>query len=74
MEKNIVVIKGDGVGPEVVGKAIDVLNRISEKYSHKFNLEYVDMGGCSIDKYGVPLTDENVEKCIKSDAVLLGSV
>ncbi|WP_297205283.1 3-isopropylmalate dehydrogenase [uncultured Brachyspira sp.] len=74
MEKNIVVIKGDGVGPEVVGKAIDVLNRIAEKYSHKFNLEYVDMGGCSIDKYGVPLTDENLEKCIKSDSVLLGSV
>ena len=74
MEKNIVVIKGDGVGPEVVGKAIDVLNRIAEKYSHKFNLEYVDMGGCSIDKYGVPFTDENLEKCIKSDSVLLGSV
>ena len=74
MEKNIVVIKGDGVGPEVVDKAIDVLNRIAEKYSHKFNLEYVDMGGCSIDKYGVPLTEENLEKCIKSDSVLLGSV
>ncbi|CRF33966.1 3-isopropylmalate dehydrogenase [Brachyspira suanatina] len=74
MEKNIVVIKGDGVGPEVVEKAIDVLNRVAEKYSHKFNLEYVDMGGCSIDKYGVPLTDENLEKCIKSDSVLLGSV
>ncbi|MBW5389685.1 3-isopropylmalate dehydrogenase [Brachyspira hampsonii] len=74
MEKNIVVIKGDGVGPEIVDKAIDVLNRIAEKYSHKFNLEYVDMGGCSIDKYGVPLTDENLEKCIKSDSVLLGSV
>ncbi|WP_157153799.1 3-isopropylmalate dehydrogenase [Brachyspira murdochii] len=74
MEKNIVVIKGDGVGPEIVDKAIDVLNKIAEKYSHKFNLEYVDMGGCSIDKYGVPLTDENLEKCIKSDSVLLGSV
>ena len=74
MEKNIVVIEGDGVGPEVIGKAIDVLKRIEEKYSHKFNLEYVDMGGCSIDKYGIPLTDENVEKCIKSDSVLLGSV
>ena len=74
MEKNIVVIRGDGVGPEVVDKAVDVLNRIAEKYSHKFNLEYVDMGGCSIDKYGVPITDENVEKCIKSDSVLLGSV
>ena len=74
MEKNIVVIKGDGVGPEIIDKAIDVLNKIAEKYSHKFNLEYVDMGGCSIDKYGVPLTDENLEKCIKSDSVLLGSV
>ncbi|WP_300752418.1 3-isopropylmalate dehydrogenase [uncultured Brachyspira sp.] len=74
MEKNIVVIKGDGVGPEIVDKAIDVLNKIAEKYSHKFNLEYIDMGGCSIDKYGVPLTDENLEKCIKSDSVLLGSV
>ena len=74
MEKNIVVIRGDGVGPEVVDKAVDVLNRIAEKYSHKFNLEYVNMGGCSIDKYGVPITDENVEKCIKSDSVLLGSV
>ena len=74
MEKNIVVIEGDGVGPEVVGKAVDVLKRIEEKSSHKFNLEYVDMGGASIDKYGVPLTDENLEKCIKSDSVLLGSV
>ena len=74
MEKNIVIIEGDGVGPEVVGKAVDILKRIEEKYSHKFNLEYVDMGGASIDKYGVPLTDENLEKCIKSDSVLLGSV
>ena len=74
MEKNIVIIEGDGVGPEVIGKAIDVLKRIEEKYSHKFNLEYVDMGGCSIDKYGIPLTEENLEKCIKSDSVLLGSV
>ena len=74
MEKNIVVIKGDGVGPEVVGESINVLNKIAEKYSHKFNVEYIDMGGCSIDKYGVPLTEENLEKCIKSDSVLLGSV
>ena len=51
-----------------------LLKKIEKKYSHKFNLEYVDMGGCSIDKYGIPLTDENLEKCLKSDAVLLGSV
>lgn len=74
IEKNIAVIKGDGIGPEIIDKAIDILKEIEKKYSHKFNLEYADMGGCSIDKYGVPLTDENLEKCLKSDAVLLGSV
>ena len=74
MEKNIVVIEGDGVGPEIISKAIDVLKKIEQKYSHKFNLEYVDMGGASIDKYGVPLTDENLDKCKSSDSVLLGAV
>lgn len=74
IEKNIAIIKGDGIGPEIIDKAIDILKKIEKKYSHKFNLEYVDMGGCSIDKYGVPLTDENLERCLKSDSVLLGSV
>ena len=74
IEKNIAIIKGDGIGPEIIEKAIEILKKIEKKYSHKFNLEYVDMGGCSIDKYGIPLTDENLEKCLKSDAVLLGSV
>ena len=74
IEKNIAVIKGDGIGPEIIERAVDILKKIEKKYSHKFNLEYVDMGGCSIDKYGVPLTDENLEKCLKSDSVLLGSV
>ena len=73
-KKNIAVIKGDGIGPEIIERAVDILKKIEKKYSHKFNLEYVDMGGCSIDKYGVPLTDENLEKCLKSDSVLLGSV
>ena len=73
-EKNIAVIKGDGIGPEIIERAVDILKKIEKKYSHKFNLEYVDMGGCSIDKFGVPLTDENLGKCLKSDSVLLGSV
>lgn len=73
-EKNIAVIKGDGIGPEIIERAVDILKKIEKKYSHQFNLEYVDMGGCSIDKFGVPLTDENLEKCLKSDSVLLGSV
>ena len=74
IKKNIAVIKGDGIGPEIIERAVDILKKIEKKYSHKFNLEYVDMGGCSIDKYGVPLTDENLGKCLKSDSVLLGSV
>lgn len=73
-QKNIAVIKGDGIGPEIIERAVDILKKIEKKYSHQFNLEYVDMGGCSIDKFGVPLTDENLEKCLKSDSVLLGSV
>ena len=63
MEKNIVVLPGDGIGPEIVAQAVKVLDKIAEKYSHKFNYEYVDIGGCSIDKYGVPITDENMNKC-----------
>ena len=74
MEKNIVVLPGDGIGPEIVAQAVKVLDKIAEKYSHKFNYEYVDIGGCSIDKYGVPITDENMNKCKKSDSVLLGAV
>lgn len=73
-KKNIAVIKGDGIGPEIIERAVDILKKIEKKYSHQFNLEYVDMGGCSIDKFGVPLTDENLAKCLKSDSVLLGSV
>ncbi len=74
MEKNIAVIKGDGIGPEVVTEAMKVLDTVAEKYGHKFNYTQVLMGGCSIDKYGVPLTDETIEICKKSDAVLLGSI
>lgn len=74
MEKNIVVLPGDGIGPEIVAQAVKVLDKIADKYSHKFNYEYVDIGGCSIDKYGVPITDENMDKCKKSDSVLLGAV
>ena len=58
MEKNIAVIKGDGIGPEIVNEAIKVLDAIAKKYNHTFNYQNILMGGCSIDAYGVPLTDE----------------
>ncbi len=74
MKKNITVLKGDGIGPEIVDQAIKVLNTVCEKYSHEFNYTEVDIGGCSIDKYGIPITDEGMAKCKSSDSVLLGAV
>lgn len=74
MEKNIAVIKGDGIGPEIVTEAMKVLDKVAEKYGHKFNYEQLLMGGCSIDANGVPLTDETIARCKASDAVLMGSI
>ena len=74
MEKNIAVIKGDGIGPEIVNEAIKVLDAIAKKYNHTFNYKNILMGGCSIDAYGVPLTNEALEVAKNSDAVLLGSI
>lgn len=74
MECKITLIPGDGIGPEIVGEAVKVLNKVADKFGHTFNYTKILMGGCSIDEYGVPLTDEAVEICKKSDAVLLGAV
>ncbi|MGM9683659.1 MAG: 3-isopropylmalate dehydrogenase [Eubacteriales bacterium] len=74
MKKNITVLKGDGIGPEIVNEAIRVLDAVAAKYSHEFVYTEVDIGGCSIDKYGVPITDEGMEKCKSADSVLLGAV
>ena len=74
MNKNIAVIAGDGIGPEIVAQARKVLDRVCEKYGHSFTYTDVLMGGCSIDAYGVPLTDETIEICKASDAVLMGSI
>ena len=74
MKKNIAVIAGDGIGPEIVTQARKVLDRVCEKYGHTFTYTDVLMGGCSIDTYGVPLTDETIKICKDSDAVLMGSI
>lgn len=74
MDCNIAVIKGDGIGPEVVTQAMKVLDAIGEKYGHTFYYEQLLMGGCSIDVHGVPLTDEAIARAKASDAVLLGSI
>ena len=70
----ITLIPGDGIGPEIVGEAVKVLNKVADKFGHTFNYTKILMGGCSIDEYGVPLTDEAVDICKASDAVLLGAV
>lgn len=74
MIKKIAVLPGDGIGPEIVAEAIKVLDRIAEKFGHSFEYTYVDIGGCSIDKYGVPITEDGMNKCKESDSVLLGAV
>ena len=74
MEAKIVLIPGDGIGPEIVREARRVLDHVSEKFGHHFIYEEIDMGGCSIDKFGVPLTDEALAKAKAADAVLLGAV
>ena len=74
MKKNIVVLAGDGIGPEITGAAVEVLRRVAEKYGHEFAFDYKDMGGCAIDRFGVPLPGETVDACKKADGVLLGAV
>lgn len=74
MHKQIAVIRGDGIGPEIVGEALKVLDRIAELYGHQFTYSDVDMGGCAIDKWGDPLPGEMLEICTHSDSVLLGAV
>lgn len=74
MTKRILVLKGDGIGPEVVNQALKTLDAISKKHNCEF--EYVEglIGGVAIDKFGVPLPDETLELAKKSDAVFLGAV
>ena len=74
MDKKIAVIRGDGIGPEIVNEAIRVLDAVAKKYNHNFEYTDVDMGGCAIDKWGEPLPKEMLEKCLASDSVLLGAV
>lgn len=71
---NIAVIKGDGIGPEIITEAEKVLNKIGERYGHEFRYTDILMGGASIDVHGVPLTKEALNIAKKSDSVLLGAV
>lgn len=74
MNYKIAVIKGDGIGPEIVDEAIKVLNKVGEKFNHQFEYREVFAGGSAIDRTGVPLPEETLEVCKKCNAILFGAV
>ncbi|HTP52752.1 MAG TPA: 3-isopropylmalate dehydrogenase [Anaeromyxobacteraceae bacterium] len=74
MNANIVVLPGDGIGPEVTAEAVRVLEQVGQAFGHQFRFQERLMGGCSIDRHGTALTDEVLAACQASDAVLLGAV
>ncbi len=74
MQYRIAVIKGDGIGPEIVTEAMLTFEKVGEKFGHTFDFQEVLAGGCSIDANGIPLTQETIDICKAADSVLLGAV
>lgn len=74
MRKNIAVLPGDGIGPEVIKEAVKVMTAIAEKFSHDFTFNYGDIGAVSIDNHGIPLTASTITLCEEADAILFGAI
>jgi 3-isopropylmalate dehydrogenase len=74
MEKNIAVLPGDGIGPEVITQALNVLSAIEKKFNHTFHLRQGHVGAIAIDRTGDPLPQETLDICLESDAVLFGAI
>ncbi|MBT3336490.1 MAG: 3-isopropylmalate dehydrogenase [Anaerolineae bacterium] len=74
MKAKITLLPGDGIGPEIIVAAEEILKKIGEKFGHEFETKSHHIGGIAIDKTGVPLPDETLDACRKADAVLLGAV
>jgi 3-isopropylmalate dehydrogenase len=74
MKKNIAVIPGDGIGPEIIAQAVRVLSAVAKRYGHEFVYTQVTVGGSAIDQFGMPLPEKELHKCLSSDSVLLGAV
>ncbi|WP_313224530.1 3-isopropylmalate dehydrogenase [Stutzerimonas nitrititolerans] len=74
MSKQILILPGDGIGPEIVAEAVKVLQLANDKFQLGFELSYDELGGAAVDKYGVPLADETLARARKVDAILLGAV
>ena len=73
-EYKIVLLKGDGIGPEIVNQAVKVLNKTAQKFDFKINYDEALLGGSAIDATGVPLPQETIDKCKAADSTLLGAV
>lgn len=74
MNKSIAIIKGDGIGPEIVTQAVGVLEQVAQRYGHNFSFVEAPMGGCALDQFGVNLPEESLSACLNADSVLLGAV
>lgn len=74
MNAKIVLLKGDGIGPEIINEAVKCLNKIGEKFGHNFEFSEQLISGVAIDETGTPLPDETVKACLEADAVMLGAV
>ena len=74
MNKTIAIIRGDGIGPEIVTEAMGILDAVAAKFGHTFTYVDAPMGGSAIDKFGVPLPDSSLATCRNADSVLLGAV
>ena len=74
MEYKIALLRGDGIGPEIVDSAVRVLQAVGDKFGHTFHFTPYLIGGAALDEYGVPLPEETVVGCLSSDSVLLGAV
>jgi len=74
MKKHIAVLPGDGVGPEIIEVAKQVLDAVAQKFAHEFSYTYADIGGVAIDNTGDPFPAETAEICLKSDAILFGAI
>ncbi|MGI6577952.1 MAG: 3-isopropylmalate dehydrogenase [Eubacteriales bacterium] len=71
---NVALVKGDGIGPDIIDETVSVLNEIGNIYGHTFNFVEAVAGGCAIERYGEPLPRSAVETCLNADSVLLGAV
>ena len=74
MDKNIVLLPGDGIGPEIIDAAVEVLQIVGKKFGHTFTFDAQTIGGSAIDLHGTPLPDQTITACKQADAVLLGAV